>query len=62
MSADIATQLSTLNQYTFDWLKDAHDKYVVKDFGKVFEKYIHNYIVSHGEKSPFGTAPAHYFV
>ena len=32
LSADVATKFQTLNQYT----------YVVKDFGKVFEKYIHN--------------------
>ncbi|MED4582879.1 PH domain-containing protein [Brevibacillus choshinensis] len=42
LQADIAGQFQTLNQYAFDWLKDTHEKYVVKDFGKVFEKYIHN--------------------
>lgn len=40
--ADVAAQFQVLNQYTFDWLSDIRTKYVVKDFGKVFEKYIHN--------------------
>ncbi|MBH0331166.1 hypothetical protein ABH14_15370 [Brevibacillus brevis] len=40
--ADVASQFKSINQYTFDWLEDIRYKYVVKDFGKVFEKYIHN--------------------
>jgi Bacterial PH domain/YvbH-like oligomerisation region len=40
--ADVATQFKSINQYTFDWLMEAREKYVVKDYGKVFEKYIHN--------------------
>lgn len=39
---DVASQFKVLNQYAFDWLTQAHDKYVMKDFGKVFEKYIQN--------------------
>ncbi|MFD2370662.1 PH domain-containing protein [Brevibacillus sp. GCM10020057] len=42
LQADVAAQFRTLNQYAFDWLTEAHEKYVVKDFGKVFETYIHN--------------------
>ncbi|MGZ0050527.1 PH domain-containing protein [Brevibacillus gelatini] len=40
--ADAAAQFKSINQYAFDWLMDAREKYVVKDFGKVFEKYIYN--------------------
>lgn len=31
-----------INQYVFDWQKQAHESYMVKDFGAVFEKFIKN--------------------
>jgi len=31
-----------INQYAFDWQKQAHEQYMVKDFGFVFEKFIKN--------------------
>lgn len=31
-----------INQYIFDWQKQAHESYMVKDFGAVFEKFIKN--------------------
>lgn len=40
--ANVSDQFKALNQYAFDWLKETKDKYVVKDFGYVFEKYINN--------------------
>ncbi|MBU8714666.1 MULTISPECIES: PH domain-containing protein [Brevibacillus] len=40
--ADVSSQFRSINQYSFDWLMDAREKFAVKDFGKVFEKYIQN--------------------
>ena len=31
-----------VNEYVFDWLESSRDKYVRKDYGEVFEKYINN--------------------
>lgn len=31
-----------INQYVFDWQKQAHESYMIKDFGAVFEKFIKN--------------------
>ena len=31
-----------INQYVLDWQKQAHESYMVKDFGAVFEKFIKN--------------------
>lgn len=35
-------QFKAINQYCFNWLKYAHDTYVRKDFGDIFEKFINN--------------------
>ncbi|MBD2139201.1 PH domain-containing protein [Anabaena sp. FACHB-1237] len=35
-------QFKSINQYAFNWLKNAHETYVRKDFGAVFEKFINN--------------------
>ena len=35
-------QFKAVNQYAFTWLKQAHDTYMPKDFGAVFEKFIKN--------------------
>lgn len=35
-------QFKAINQYAFNWLKNAHETYVRKDFGAVFEKFINN--------------------
>jgi hypothetical protein len=35
-------QFKSINQYAFNWLKYAHETYVRKDFGEVFEKFINN--------------------
>lgn len=35
-------QFKAINQYAFNWLKLAHESYVRKDFGEVFEKFINN--------------------
>ncbi|MTJ13652.1 hypothetical protein FJR11_13850 [Anabaena sp. UHCC 0187] len=35
-------QFKAINQYTFNWLKYAHETYMRKDFGEVFEKFINN--------------------
>ncbi|WP_044639831.1 PH domain-containing protein [Risungbinella massiliensis] len=40
--ADIVEQFKAINQFTFDWNQQAKQKYRVKDFGFVFEKYINN--------------------
>lgn len=42
IQADVAAQFQRINQFAFDWLKESKEKYVVKDFGEVFEKYINN--------------------
>ena len=31
-----------ITEFTFEWLKTAHNQYHMKDFGEVFEKYINN--------------------
>ncbi|WP_110928649.1 PH domain-containing protein [Bacillus massiliglaciei] len=35
-------QLAELNSVAFEWLMESREKYHVKDFGYVFEKYINN--------------------
>ena len=35
-------QFKAVNQYSFAWLKQAHETYLRKDFGAVFEKFINN--------------------
>lgn len=40
--ADIVEQFKAINQFTFDWNQQAKEKYRVKNFGFVFEKYINN--------------------
>jgi hypothetical protein len=41
-TADIVDQFKSLSQFSFDWLKEKKQTYVIKDFGFVFEKYINN--------------------
>jgi hypothetical protein len=41
-STTLEEQFKTINQYAFAWLKQAHDTYMLKDFGSVFEKFIKN--------------------
>jgi hypothetical protein len=41
-TTDIVEQFKALSQFSFDWLKEKKQTYVVKDFGFVFEKYINN--------------------
>ena len=31
-----------VNQYAFQWLKEAHETYMRKDYGAVYEKFIKN--------------------
>ena len=38
----LTDQYKQLTEFGFSWLTSAHDKYRVKDFGDVFEKYINN--------------------
>lgn len=35
-------QFKAINQYAFNWLKQAHETYIRKDFSEVFEKFINN--------------------
>ncbi|MGM3306409.1 PH domain-containing protein [Anabaena sp. WFMT] len=35
-------QFKAINWYAFNWLKYAHETYVRKDFGEIFEKFINN--------------------
>lgn len=35
-------QFKAVNQYAFDWLRQAHGQYVRKDFADVFMKFINN--------------------
>ena len=35
-------QFQSLNEYSFGWLKSAHQNYVRKDYGDVYEKFINN--------------------
>jgi hypothetical protein len=39
---NLVDQLKGLNETAFSWLMDTRNKYVVKDFGYVFERYIQN--------------------
>jgi hypothetical protein len=41
-STTLEEQFKTVNQYAFAWLKQAHETYMLKDFGAVFEKFIKN--------------------
>lgn len=38
----LSSDFEKVNQYAFNWQIDSIKKYVVKDFGYVFEKYINN--------------------
>ena len=40
-SAPVVESFNALTQASYGWLSGAHQKYVVKDFGSVFERYIH---------------------
>jgi 23S rRNA maturation-related 3'-5' exoribonuclease YhaM len=35
-------ELRTINEYIFAWNTTSFDKYIQKDFSKIFEKYINN--------------------
>lgn len=35
-------QFAKVNEYAFNWLVSAREKYVVKDFGYVFKRYLEN--------------------
>lgn len=37
---DLPAQFDAINQYSFKWLHQAHQTYVRKDFGEVFELFI----------------------
>ncbi|MGM9929133.1 MAG: PH domain-containing protein [Bacillus sp. (in: firmicutes)] len=39
---NVAKTYQDITNYSFEWLKSAHEQYHVKDFGAVFEKYINN--------------------
>ncbi|GEN34925.1 MULTISPECIES: PH domain-containing protein [Aneurinibacillus] len=39
---NLVDQFKGLNQAAFSWLVDSREKYTVKDFGPVFERYINN--------------------
>ncbi len=39
---NITEQFDSINQYSFNWLKQAHENYVRKDFGDVFKLFINN--------------------
>lgn len=41
-STTLEEQFKAVNQYAFAWLKQAHETYLLKDFGAVFEKFIKN--------------------
>ncbi len=40
--SSLEEQFKAVNQYAFDWLKQAHGTYKRKDFSEVFEKFINN--------------------
>ncbi|MCP4112699.1 MAG: hypothetical protein GY749_45425 [Desulfobacteraceae bacterium] len=40
--SSLEEQFKVVNQYVFDWLKQAHGTYKRKDFSEVFEKFINN--------------------
>jgi len=35
-------QFKRINEYAFEWMKQAQESYVSRDFGKIFEKFINN--------------------
>ncbi|OZI13313.1 hypothetical protein CEW92_01980 [Bacillaceae bacterium SAS-127] len=39
---NLAGTYKGLTDFSFEWLTSAHNKYHIKDFGHVFEKYINN--------------------
>ena len=39
-ASPIEEQFKAINQYAFDWIQQARDTYIRKDFGAVFEKFI----------------------
>ncbi len=39
---NLEEQLRKANEYAFGWLHDSREKYVRKDFGAVYEKFINN--------------------
>ncbi|MCB0193865.1 MAG: PH domain-containing protein [Anaerolineae bacterium] len=41
-SSSSEEQFKTINQYSFDWMKQAYETYVRKDFSEVFEKFINS--------------------
>ncbi len=41
-SASLGEQFQAVNSYAFNWLKEAREDYVRKDFGEVFEMFIRN--------------------
>lgn len=41
-AASLEDSFRAINQYVFDWQKQAHESYLLKDFGAVFEKFIKN--------------------
>jgi len=41
LDANLVEQFNGLNKSAFDWLNDNQKQYRVKDFGQVFERYIH---------------------
>lgn len=41
-TATLEAEFKAINQYAFDWLRQAHKSYYVKDFSHVFEKFIKN--------------------
>ncbi len=38
----LSDEFKEINQHVFSFLSESNEKYVVKDFGEVFEKYINN--------------------
>jgi hypothetical protein len=41
-AVSLEEQFKAVNQYAFDWMQQARESYVRKDFGAVFEKFIKN--------------------
>ena len=41
-AATLDEQFKAVNQYSFQWLKEAHETYMRKDYGAVYEKFIKN--------------------
>ena len=41
-ASSLEDSFRAINQYVFDWQKQAHESYMIKDFGAVFEKFIKN--------------------